>query len=87
MWREERFGERTEVVVTGGEGLVLVVGVGLVVGDRDGEGLFVGENVGRRRARGGGGRLCAGGGNVESGGRRWIVCVCGNKWEESWPSW
>jgi len=74
------------VVVRGGEGLLLVVGAGSAVGERDGEGLFVGESVGRRRARGGGGRLCAGGGNVESGGRRWIVCVCGNKWE-SWPSW
>lgn len=75
------------MVVTGGEELVLVVGAGLAVGERDGEGLVAGESVGRRRVRGGGGRLCADVGNLESGGRRWIVCVCGNKREESWPSW
>ncbi len=75
------------MVVRGGEGLVLVVSAGLVVGERDGEGLFAGESGGRRRVRGGGGRLCVDVGNLESGGRRWIVCVCGNEREESWPSW
>jgi len=71
----------------GGEGFVRVVNAELMVGGRDCEGLFAGESEGRRRGRMDGGRLCVGVGNLDGGGRSWIVCVGGFGLEESWPSY